>query len=251
MTRRRILNIEVDDLTLQEFLERFDAGFVVTTNVDHLVVLQSRPDFLAVYRRADFATVDSQIVKWALGFLGTPVKAKLSGSDLFPAFCNFHGGDPAVTIFLLGGKDGVAETAAQRINARVGRRMVVGWRSPSMSFVTDEHEVADVIAQIEASGANVLAVGLGAPKQELWIDAHRHRLPSIRRFMAVGATLDFEAGSVQRAPAWVSEAGMEWLHRLLSEPGRLWHRYLVRDPRFLWLVLLQRFGLYRDPYPPL
>ena len=113
MTRRRILNIEVDDLTLQEFLERFDAGFVVTTNVDHLVVLQSRPDFLAVYRRADFATVDSQIVKWALGFLGTPVKAKLSGSDLFPAFCNFHGGDPAVTVFLLGGKDGVAETAAR------------------------------------------------------------------------------------------------------------------------------------------
>ena len=154
-----------------------------------------------------------------------------------------------MTVFLLGGKDGVAETAAQRINARVGRRMVVGWRSPSMSFVTDEHEVADVIAQIEASGANVLAVGLGAPKQEL-VD-RRPPSPSAvnRRFMAVGATLDFEAGSVQRAPAWVSEAGMEWLHRLLSEPGRLWHRYLVRDPRFL-AGPPQRFWLYRDPYPP-
>ena len=67
--------------------------------------------------------------------------------------------------------------------------------------------------------------------------------------MAVGATLDFEAGKVQRAPALVSQAGMEWLHRLLSEPGRLWHRYLVRDPKFLWLVLLQRFGLYRDTAP--
>lgn len=249
MARRRILNIEVDDLTLQEFLEQFDAGFVVTPNVDHLVMLQSRPDFLEVYRRADFATVDSQIVKWALGFLGTPVKARLSGSDVFPAFCNFHGHDPEVKIFLLGGRDDVAEAAARRINARIGRPMVVGWRSPSLSFVTDEHEVTDVIAQIEASGANVLAVGLGAPKQELWIDTHRHRLPSIRRFMAVGATLDFEAGKMQRAPALVSQAGMEWLHRLLSEPGRLWHRYLVRDPKFLWLVLLQRFGLYRDPHP--
>jgi exopolysaccharide biosynthesis WecB/TagA/CpsF family protein len=175
MARRRILNIEVDDLTLQEFLEQFDAGFVVTPNVDHLVMLQSRPDFLDVYRRADFATVDSQIVKWALGFLGTPVKARLSGSDVFPAFCNFHGHDPEVKIFLLGGRDDVAEAAARRINARIGRPMVVGWRSPSLSFVTDEHEVTDVIAQIEASGANVLAVGLGAPKQELWIDTHRHR----------------------------------------------------------------------------
>jgi N-acetylglucosaminyldiphosphoundecaprenol N-acetyl-beta-D-mannosaminyltransferase len=248
MARKRILNVEVDDLTLAEFLERYESGLVVTPNVDHLVMLQSNPAFLAIYRRAEFVTVDSQIVKWALGFLGTPVKARLSGSDLFPAFCDFHGPDPSVKVFLLGGKDGVAERAARNINARVGRAIVVGWRSPSMAFATSPQEIAGVVADIEASGANVLAVGLGAPKQELWIDAHRSRLPSIRRFMAVGATIDFEAGVVHRAPSWVSQIGLEWLYRLLSEPGRLWRRYLVRDPKFLWLVLCQRLGLYRDPF---
>ncbi len=248
MTRKQILNIKVDDLTMTEFLERFTSGMLVTPNADHLVMLQEDRRFWDIYQRAEFVTVDSQIVKWAMNFLGMPVKARLSGSDIFPAFCEFHRDNPAVRIFLLGGRDGVAQQAAERINARFGRRIVVGQCSPSMKFVEDEHEISTIIGQIEASGANVLAVGLGAPKQELWIDTHRHRLPCIDRFMAIGATLDFEAGVVRRALPWMSRYGVEWLFRLLSEPRRLWRRYLLRDPLFVVLVLRQRFGLYRNPF---
>lgn len=250
MARVQVLNIQVDNLTQAEFLDRFQAGLVVTPNADHLVTLQQNLAFLGVYRRADFITVDSQILKWSLVFLGTPVKAKLSGSDLFPAFCERHRLNPGVRIYLLGGKDGVAQRAAERINQRIGRQMVVGWRSPSMDFVNQPDEIDAAILDVDQSGATVLAVGLGAPKQELWLDAHRYRFKQVTRFMAVGATIDFEAGEVRRAPTWVSRVGLEWLYRLISEPGRLWHRYLVRDPRFLLLVLRQRMGLYRDPFAP-
>jgi N-acetylglucosaminyldiphosphoundecaprenol N-acetyl-beta-D-mannosaminyltransferase len=248
MSRKQILNITVDDLTMAEFLERFDAGMLVTPNADHLVMLQEDRRFWDIYQRAEFVTVDSQIVKWAMNFLGMPVKARLSGSDIFPAFCDFHRDNPAVQIFLLGGKDGVAERAAARINARCGRQIVVGHCSPSMRFVEDQQEIDRIIEQIRLSGANVLAVGLGAPKQEVWIDTHRDRLSFINRFMAIGATLDFEAGAVKRAEPWMSHFGVEWLFRLLSEPRRLWRRYLLRDPRFVLLVLQQRFGRYRNPF---
>ncbi|NER31345.1 MAG: WecB/TagA/CpsF family glycosyltransferase, partial [Symploca sp. SIO1C4] len=87
--------------------------------------------------------------------------------------------------------------------------------------------------------------GVGAPKQEKWICKYKSKLPQIKIFMAIGATIDFEAGNINRAPKWVSEVGMEWLYRLLSEPQRLWKRYLVDDPLFFWLILKQKLKLYK------
>ena len=246
--RKRLLNIEVDDLTMPEFLSTYASGLVVTPNADHLITLQSDREFWEIYRTAEFVTVDSQIVKFALAFLGLPVRAKLSGSDLFPAFYRHHAQDPSVSIFLLGGREGVARAAAERINAIVGRQMIVGYRSPSMRIAEDADETTDVVSEVNRSGATVLAVGLGAPKQERWIAANRDRMPGVARFLAIGATLDFEAGNLKRAPAAFSSLGLEWLFRLTMEPRRLWRRYLVRDPKFLWLVFLQRFGSYRNPF---
>ena len=133
-------------------------------------------------------------------------------------------------VFLLGAGPGVAEKARQALNAEAGREVVVGAHSPSFALLTDERESREVVDLITASGATVLAVGLGAPKQEMWIARHRHLLPGVQRFMAIGATLDFKAGRVRRAPAWVSALGMEWLFRLVLEPKRLWRRYLVQGP---------------------
>jgi exopolysaccharide biosynthesis WecB/TagA/CpsF family protein len=246
--RRKIFNIEVDNLSMNELLAQFQSGVLVTPNVDHLILLQENREFWEAYRRADFVTVDSQIVFLAMRFLGIPVKEKVSGSDVLPAYCHFHRNNPAVRIFLLGGREGVARMAMDRINQNAGREIVVGAHSPSMRFVQSPEECARVIDLIRQSGANVLVVGLGAPKQELWIDAYRDQLPCVHSFMALGATLDFEAGTVQRAPQWMSKAGLEWLFRLLMEPGRLWRRYLVRDPYFFWLLLKQRFGRYRPPF---
>lgn len=246
--RKPLLNIEVDDLSLAEFLDAYEAGLVVTPNADHLMLLQQDRRFWEVYRHAEFVTVDSQVVKFALSFLGGPVKAKLSGSDIFPAFYRHHARNSGVRIYLLGGRDGVAREAADRINARAGRAIVVGWCSPSMRIADDPAESEAIVEDINRSGATVLAVGLGAPKQELWIAAHRSKMPNVARFLAIGATLDFEAGLLRRAPKLVSDMGLEWLFRLLMEPRRLWHRYLVRDPKFLWLVFLQRVGAYSNPF---
>jgi exopolysaccharide biosynthesis WecB/TagA/CpsF family protein len=100
---------------------------------------------------------------------------------------------------------------------------------------------------INKSEATVLAIGVGAPKQEKWIYKYKNRLAKINFFFAIGATIDFEADNVKRAPRWMSEIGFEWLYRLFSEPHRLWKRYLVEDLPFFWLILKQKFNLYTIP----
>jgi exopolysaccharide biosynthesis WecB/TagA/CpsF family protein len=246
--RVRILNLEIDNLTMGELLERLDRGVVYTPNVDHLLQLQDDPSFVAAYREADFRVCDSQLLILAARFLGTPLRAKLSGSDVFPAFCAFHRQTAAITIFLLGAREGVAARAQERINARIGRSIVVGTYSPPFGFENDPKECERILQLVETSGATVLAVGLGAPKQERFIHLFRARLPSVRIFLAIGATIDFEAGTLSRSPGLLSRLGLEWFYRLCREPRRLWKRYLWRGPRFFWLLLLQRLGLYRDPW---
>jgi len=241
-----MLNVWVDDLRLDELLARLDHGVVFTLNPDHLYHLQRNPEFLAAYRQADFITSDSKYVYWSLGWIGRRIQEKVSGSDIVPAFCRHHAANPDIRIFLLGAGPGIAERARERINARTGREIVVGAHGPSMQFVNDPKEIAEVVQMINASGATVLIVGLGAPKQEIWIDRYRSAMPGIRIFMGVGATIDYEANAVPRAPRWMRRNGLEWMYRIRTQPRRYWRRYL-RDTEFFWLVLLDRLGLYRAP----
>jgi N-acetylglucosaminyldiphosphoundecaprenol N-acetyl-beta-D-mannosaminyltransferase len=178
---------------------------------------------------------------FASKFLGTPIKAKISGSDLFPLFCDHHRNNERVKIFLLGGAEGVAARARHRINARIGREIIVQAHSPSFGFEKNEAECDAIIERIRNSTANVLVVGLGAPKQEIWITKYKDRLPNIDIFLAVGASIDFEAGHKPRAPQIMTDLGLEWFYRLLTEPTRLWKRYLLDDMPFLWLILRERF----------
>ena len=152
-----------------------------------------------------------------------------------------------MTMFLLGAAPGVADRARENINAKVGRNLVVAAHSPSFGFEKNEAEGDRIIDLINQSQATVLAVGVGAPKQEKWIHQHRHRLPHVKIFLAIGATIDFEAGAVSRAPRWMSNWGIEWLYRISQQPQRLWRRYFIEDFPFLWLLLQQRLGLYRNP----
>ncbi|MEM7726985.1 MAG: WecB/TagA/CpsF family glycosyltransferase, partial [Cyanobacteria bacterium P01_A01_bin.45] len=103
---------------------------------------------------------------------------------------------------------------------------------------------------INNTDATVLAIGVGAPKQELWIAKHREQLKKIKIFLAIGATINFEAGKVKRSPKWMSEIGFEWLYRLLSEPKRLWKRYLLDALPFFTLILKQKLQLYKNPWFP-
>ncbi|MFK5891819.1 MAG: WecB/TagA/CpsF family glycosyltransferase [Pseudomonadota bacterium] len=246
--RIELLNINIDNITLNDLLNSYKQGVIVTPNLDHMMLLQQNKLMHNAYNNADYITVDSQILFLVLKFLGKPVKEKICGSDFLPAYCNFHKDNNDIRIFLLGAAPGVAEIAANKINHRTGRDIIIGHHSPSMSFVNDESECNDVINMINQTNANVLVVGLGAPKQEIWIDKYKDKFTNIHSFMALGATIDFESGIITRAPKWMSKLGLEWLYRLTLEPGRLWKRYLVTDTQFFILIIKDLLGLYKPPF---
>lgn len=248
MSKVKLLNISIDNISQAEFFEKCKSGVVFTPNVDHLMKLQSDPEFVNTYKDATYKLCDSKILFFISRFLGTPIKEKISGSDLFPAFYQYHKNNEDIKIFLLGARDGVALKAQEKINAQVGRTMIVGAHSPSFGFEKNEEECAKIIELINQSGATVLAVGVGAPKQENFISKYKDQFTNIKIFLAIGATIDFEAGNIKRAPKWISEIGMEWLYRLLAEPKRLWKRYLVHGPSFFWLILKQKLNFYVDPF---
>lgn len=241
-----ILNVGIDNLLLSEVLEKLKSGIVFTPNVDHIIKLQNDRDFYQTYDLADYRLCDSQILVYASKFLGTPIKQKISGSDFFPAFYSYHKNNEEIKIFLLGADKGVAVQAQEKINSKVGRQIIVGAYSPSFGFEKNEEECLEIVGIINESGATVLAVGVGAPKQEKWICKYKDLLPNIKIFLAIGATIDFEAGNVKRSPQWMSQAGLEWLYRLSSEPKRLWKRYLVEDLPFFWLVLKQKLSSHNS-----
>lgn len=246
MKKIKLLNVFVNNLSQEELLEQIEEGVVFTPNVDHLIKLQSDREFLHVYGLADYKLCDSQILLYASRFLGSPIKEKVSGSDFFPAFYKYHKHNQDIKIFLLGSEQGVARKAGENINKKVKRNIVVGSYSPLFGFETTEKESMKIVEMINQSGATVLAIGVGAPKQEKWIYKYRHKMPNIKIFLAIGATINFEAGDLQRAPKWMSNIGLEWLHRLLSEPKRLWKRYLIQGLPFFCLILKQKFNLYKS-----
>jgi N-acetylglucosaminyldiphosphoundecaprenol N-acetyl-beta-D-mannosaminyltransferase len=237
-----VAGVELHNLSRLELLQRLNDGVFFNPNVDVIMKLRRDPEFFALFHQAEFRICDSRIVELGARFLGTPVEEKISGSDFFGQFCHYHRANPDVRVFLLGAGPGVAEQARRRINDREGREIVVAAHSPSFGFERKPEECAELVERVNASGATVLAVGVGAPKQEKWIMRHRDRMPRVRVFMAVGATIDFEAGVLPRAPEWMQKAGLEWAYRLWREPRRLWRRYLLENTPFLWLLLMQRLG---------
>jgi N-acetylglucosaminyldiphosphoundecaprenol N-acetyl-beta-D-mannosaminyltransferase len=244
----KLLNIFIDNLSMEEFLYKLQRGVVFTPNVDHLIKLQTNKEFFYAYNQADYKICDSQILIYFAKFLGTPIKEKISGSDFFPAFCKHHQNNPAVTIFLLGSAEGVAQRAREEINRKLNRNIIIASHSPSYGFEKNEKECLEIIEMINGSMATVLAIGVGAPKQELWITKYKHLMPNIKIFLAVGATIDFEANHKPRAPKWMSQTGLEWLYRLVCEPRRLWKRYLIDDIPCFWLILKQKFNIYKSPF---
>lgn len=249
MKKVNLLNVSLHNITMIELLEKLRLGGVVfTTNVDHLMKLQKHQEFYDVYQNADYRVCDSKILIYASHFLGTPIYEKISGSDLFPAFYKYYKYDQDIKIFLLGSEAQIVKAAQQKINYKMGRKIIVAAHSPSFGFEKNEEECQKIVDMINRSGANVLAIGVGAPKQELWIAKYKNQLNHVRTFLAIGATINFEAGVIKRSPQWVSEIGLEWLYRLLSEPKRLWKRYLFDAIPFFSLLVKQKLQLYKNPW---
>jgi exopolysaccharide biosynthesis WecB/TagA/CpsF family protein len=243
-----ILGVELHSLSRAELLAQLDRGVFFNPNVDVVMKLRADAEFHRIFHQAEFRICDSRIVELGARLLGTPVKEKIAGSDFFGEYCAHHRDNPEVRIFLLGAGPGVAAEAQRRINERLGREVIIAAHSPSFGFEKRPEESAQLVDLVNRSGATVLAVGVGAPKQEKWIMRHRDQMPGVRVFMAIGATIDFEAGNIPRAPRWMQKAGIEWLFRLLREPRRLWRRYLLENTPFLWLLLKQKLGLNVTPH---
>ena len=243
----QILNVKVDNITQDVLLERLVKGVLVTPNVDDIMKHQRNRDFHELASQAEFVVCDSKILLLASKFLGTPLKEAIPGSSFFPKYCDYHRNDD-VRVFLLGAKEGVADVAKEKINKRIGREIIVGTYSPPFGFENDEQECNHILEVISSSGANVVLVGLGNPKQTKWIYRYKNELPDINVFFFFFATIDFEAGNIKRAPIIMQKLALEWLYRLFKEPQRMYKRYLIDDMPFFWLLLKQKLGIYKSPF---
>lgn len=242
--RKRLLlgPVPIDVIGFAEALDAIEAlvragkgGTVFTPNVDHVVNAGSLPEFREAYARVSLSLVDGMPLVWASRLLGVPLPEKISGSDLFePAMA--RAAARGFRVYLTGGGPGVAEEAARRLGIRHPGLQIVGADGPRIRLEGEADETAETLARIRAARPDLVFVGYGSPKQELWCARHAAEIaPAV--MLSVGASIDFAAGTAQRAPRWISSIGLEWLYRLAREPQRLWRRYLVNDPKFALILV--------------
>jgi len=247
MTRMKFMNTEVDNLTMNEALGEIDRliqenknAYVVTPNVDHIVQLERGGELVDVYKKADLILTDGKPLIWISKWYRTPIKEKISGSDLFPLLCKMAA-EKGYTMFFLGAAEGVAAKAAQNLMKKYEGLNVVGTYSPPYGFEKNEAEMKKIEKMIKDVHPHILIVGLGCPKQELFILHNKERL-GVPISLGLGASLDFEAGNIKRAPKWMANHGLEWLFRITQDPRRLVKRYLVDDRKILRLAIKYRRG---------
>jgi N-acetylglucosaminyldiphosphoundecaprenol N-acetyl-beta-D-mannosaminyltransferase len=237
MTQRiRLFGIEIDAVNMRETVDQLfswvqspqaTCRYVVTPNADHAVMFQEHIGLRAAYEDASLVLADGISVMLAARLLRLRLPQRVAGSDLVPALFAAAEERGPIKVFLLGAGPGVADRAAKNIASRWPAVTIAGTCCPPLGFERDTAENERILAQIAAARPDVLIVGLGAPKQELWVHAHRDRIAASVALCA-GATIDFLAGEKRRAPVWMRRAGLEWLHRLATEPRRLIGRY-ARD----------------------
>lgn len=230
MTRIKFLNTYIDSLTMQEavdeaekLIEKPGYSYIVTPNLDHIVMLETDKEFAEVYSKADLILADGKPLIWISKLLKKDIKEKISGSDFFPCLCK-KCAEKGHTIFILGAAEGVADKAAQNLCNKFHGLKITGTYSPPFGFENDEKELEKINEIVKGASPNVLAVSLGSPKGEKFLYRHLAEY-GVSLGISIGATIDFEAGKVKRAPKWMSDMGFEWLFRITQDPKRLIKRY--------------------------
>jgi N-acetylglucosaminyldiphosphoundecaprenol N-acetyl-beta-D-mannosaminyltransferase len=243
--RIELFGITIDSITMDEAVSTVfswvdsnikDCKFVITPNVDHVVQVQTNQALQQAYNNASLVVTDGKPVVWAANLLRVTIPETVPGSDMIPAiFAYAQKHNKPIKVFLLGAMPGVADRAKILIHEQYPTVKIVGTLSPEFGFDKDvevSNKICDIVNQTEAE---LLVLGLGAPKQELWIDRYARHL-KVNAAFCVGATIDFMAGEKPRAPMWMRKVGLEWLHRAVKEPRRLAKRYLVDAIQFPQIV---------------
>ncbi|MCX6131492.1 MAG: WecB/TagA/CpsF family glycosyltransferase [Proteobacteria bacterium] len=235
----------IDRINLQEavqsivaFAQNRPCRFVVTPNSDHIIQLENNKLLRDVYQAASLVVADGMPLVWASNLLSTALPERVTGSELMPRVCA-EAARLQLRVFILGGPPGVAERAGLQLQQEFSGINVCGTGCPPFGFEKDPETEASIIANIEKTQPDIIFVGLGAPKQELWMYRHHSNL-NAGVMLGVGAALEFSAGTLKRAPPWMQRLGAEWLFRLWQDPKRLAPRYL-RDTGIVWIVLREFF----------
>jgi N-acetylglucosaminyldiphosphoundecaprenol N-acetyl-beta-D-mannosaminyltransferase len=235
-TLGRVLDIPIDALEWYDVLERIqywsvkgESRYVCICNVHSIVTASQDEEFARVIERADLATPDGAPVAWMLRRLGFAGQQRINGPDLMWRYCQLAARN-SQAIFLYGNTEHALRRLKDRLYGEFPGLHIAGTLAPPFRQLS-EAEDREIVDEINNSGAGVVFVSLGCPKQEKWMAEHRGRINAV--MIGVGAAFDYHAGLTRRAPSWMQNSGLEWLHRLMSEPKRLWRRYLVTNSLFV------------------
>ena len=254
LASRYVLGMRVDATSYEDASRRVArwardgrSAYVCVANVHMIMETFDSSAFQRVVNWADLVTPDGRPLVWALRSLGVRDANQVRGTDLTARVVELAARE-GIPIGLYGGTPDLLETFARILERRYpGVRVVCRIAPPFRPLTPEEDET--VTGEILSSGARILFVGIGCPKQERWMEAHKERIPAV--MLGVGAAFDFHTGRVRQAPGWMQRAGLEWLFRLLMDPRRLWKRYAKHNPRFVVLFSLEllqgllRFGRKR------
>jgi N-acetylglucosaminyldiphosphoundecaprenol N-acetyl-beta-D-mannosaminyltransferase len=237
-----LMGIEIDNVTMDETLIRINDlilskrnSFILTPNVDHIMKVQKDIEFKNIYDNADLVVADGMPLLWAAWLLKNPLKERVCGSDILPLLFRLCA-QKGYGIFLLGGStEKVINETIEKLAVEFPDLKVCGYESPAFGFEKDEAESNRLINKIQKSDADILIVGVGAPKQEKWIFNHKNKYGASLS-IGVGASIDFYSGNKKRAPVWMQHSGLEWFYRFLQEPGRMFKRYFIDDMQFFGLL---------------
>jgi len=241
MVKQPLLNTFVNNVSWEETLQEIDdliqkdsPSYITEINVDVLLKMEKDSYLKRIMEQADMTLVDGQPLIWISKWQKHPIKEKISGSDLAEIICE-TAGRKGYSVFILGGGAGVAEQAAANMKAKNPEINIVGTYAPPWGFEKNEKELENINRRISAVHPDVLFVCMGCPKQEKWIYENYKKYGAKVSFCS-GATVDFMAGRITRAPKWMSDHGLEWFYRFLKEPRRLFKRYFIDDMKILRLI---------------
>jgi N-acetylglucosaminyldiphosphoundecaprenol N-acetyl-beta-D-mannosaminyltransferase len=243
--RVTIDKIEIDPVTMQQAIERIAEAVgsreprslhVVTPNAQFVQIARSNQRFADIVNKSDLSVADGVPLVWASRLLGQPLPGRVNGTDLMVRLCQ-ESAARGWSVYFLGGKPEAGAAAARVMEEAYPGLKVAGIDCPPMGFSDDPKLDKVASNRVDAASPDVVFVGLGAPKQELWIDGHRSLSAAV--MVGVGGSFELVAGMTKRAPVFFQKYGMEWLWRVGMEPGRLWKRYLIGNTLFVFLVLRQ------------